>query len=141
MEVRVVDSRSKEIAEFNDREWPKADLEHYGAVEKWREDVVEIAAYEKDAIVGTLQLTISRGVCKINALIVAHNAQGKGIGTALMQKAEELAREEHAHKIWLDTGKGWQAEPFYLKLGYTQNTILPNHYFGKDFILFEKMLS
>jgi GNAT superfamily N-acetyltransferase len=140
MEVRVEKHRSTEIDEFNDREWPIADLEHYGEVEKWREDVVQIVAYDAEAIVGTLQLTISRGVCKINALIVAHDAHGKGIGTALMQKAEELAREEGAHKIWLDTGKGWQAESFYLKHGYRQNTILPNHYFGKDFILFEKML-
>lgn len=140
MRVRIVRRRSEAIAAFNDREWPKADLEHYGAVEPWDENEFRIVASDKMEILGTLHLTIKRGVCEINALIVGEAARGRGVGTMLMQKGEELARSKHVHKIYLETGKGWKAEPFYQKLGYRVNTTLPNHYFGKDFVLYEKLL-
>jgi GNAT superfamily N-acetyltransferase len=140
MKVQIVKRRSKAIAAFNDREWPKADLEHYGAVEPWDENEFRIVASDKKEILGTLHLTIKRGVCEINALIVSDAARGMGVGTTLMQKAEDLARSKNVHKIYLETGKGWKAEAFYQKIGYTVNTIMPNHYFGKDFVLYEKMI-
>lgn len=140
MQLRVQKRRTKAVAAFNDREWPKADREHYGSVARWSAEEFRIVMRDKNAIIGTLHLTIKRGVCEINALIVGKSARGLGVGTALMHRAEEIAREKRAHKMYLETGKGWDAEPFYRKLGFRKNSILPNHYFGTDFVLYEKML-
>jgi N-acetylglutamate synthase-like GNAT family acetyltransferase len=140
MRAQVLKKRTKAVAVFNDREWPKADTEHYSAVRRWSEEEIRVVGYDGKKIVGSLHLTIKRGVCEINSLIVAKTARGTGVGTMLMQRAEQLARKKHAHKMYLETGKGWIAEPFYKKLGFRKNTILPKHYFKKDFVLYEKVL-
>ena len=140
MKLRITKRRTKKIAEFNNREWEHADIEHYGAPQDFSESDLRIAAYKKDEIVGSLALRIKGGVCEIKTLIVGRLYRGTGIGGALMFEAERVAQEYQVHKLWLITGKGWEAEKFYKKLGYRQNTVLPKHFAEKDFVLYEKLL-
>jgi GNAT superfamily N-acetyltransferase len=50
-------------------------------------------------------------------LWVADSARGAGVGTRLMQAAEDLARSRGCTNVSLDTFE-YQARPFYEKLGY-----------------------
>ena len=54
----------------------------------------------------------------IDYLAVPLEGRGKGVGTALIQKAELIAIERGCIGIWLDTFQ-FQARGFYEKLGYT----------------------
>jgi GNAT superfamily N-acetyltransferase len=46
------------------------------------------------------------------------NLRGLGLGTEVMQRAEDEARRRGCHSAWLDTF-GFQAKGFYERLGYT----------------------
>ena len=53
-------------------------------------------------------------------------------------KAENFGKKLGAHKVYLKTGKGWEAEKFYQKLGYKNVAILRKHHLKKDFVVYEK---
>lgn len=55
----------------------------------------------------------------IELLSVPEEGRGLGLGTKLMQMAEELAQEKECVGIWLDTFS-FQAPEFYKKLGYSE---------------------
>ena len=141
MKLLISKKITGKIKEFNDREWKFADKEHYGQVLDWSKKNYLITAYDDNRnIVGTLAQKISVGVAHIDTLLVAKDMQGKGIGTSLLKKAEEIAIAENAHKIYLETGKNWRSIKFYEKLGYKISGKLPNHYFHVDFVEFTKFL-
>ena len=140
MRLNIVKRRTPSIARFNKKEWRNADTEHYGRPQDFSETQFRIVAREKNGIIGSLKLRIKLGVCEVQSIIVGKKLRGTGVGSALMEKAEQIARKRGIHKLWLETGKGWAAEKFYRKLGYRKNTVLPKHYAKRDFILYEKML-
>ena len=51
----------------------------------------------------------------VNALWVGEPWRSRGIGAALLTRAEQQAAEAGCHSAWLDT---FQARDFYLRLGY-----------------------
>jgi GNAT superfamily N-acetyltransferase len=53
----------------------------------------------------------------IYQLVIPQNVRGKGIGSRLLQNAEEFARQNGCVKVWLDTFS-FQAPDFYRKRGY-----------------------
>jgi len=57
------------------------------------------------------------GWLDVNRLWVDEGLRGQDIGTELIHKAEEIARERGCHSSLLDT-MDFQARPFYEKLGY-----------------------
>jgi len=80
------------------------------------------------------------GVTEIITIITDHTRQKQGIGKALMQKAERIGVKEDIHKIYLITGKGWEAIKFYKKMGFEQTGLLKNHYRNHDMLIFSKFL-
>ena len=54
----------------------------------------------------------------IALIVVPQDARGLGMGTALMQRAEQEARRRECHQMWLDT-YAFQARAFYERLGFT----------------------
>jgi GNAT superfamily N-acetyltransferase len=62
----------------------------------------------------------------VSILIVQEPLRGQGLGTRLMQQAEQIARERGLTGIWLDTFD-FQARPFYEKLGFTVFGELKDH--------------
>lgn len=54
----------------------------------------------------------------INLLAVAPSGQRRGVGTAILAKLNEVAREHHCDCIGLETS-GWQGRPFYERNGFT----------------------
>lgn len=85
-------------------------------LENEKEEIL-IAAFEDERILGCCMLvkTEPRTV-RLRQMAVLNNLQGKGIGRALMQFAENIARDRGFHKITMHARK--TATGFYEKLGY-----------------------
>jgi predicted N-acetyltransferase YhbS len=138
--VKILKSVWKETKEFGDKEWPNANLEHYGREVDYNQKDFIFKATEGGNIVGTIKGSHEAGVIYISYLIVAHDKKGQGIGKLLTKEAEDFGKKLGAHKVYLTTGKGWEAEKFYRKLGYKDVATLHKHHFKKDFIVYEKLI-
>jgi ribosomal protein S18 acetylase RimI-like enzyme len=66
----------------------------------------------------------------------------KGIGLALLEKLEEIARNRNSHKIWCDCRTENEASKVVLSnYGYIELCTVRNHWYGQDFILWEKLVA
>lgn len=80
-------------------------------------DDILIAAFEDDRMLGCCMLIETEpGTVRLRQMAVSNNLQGKGIGRALMQFAENIARDRGFKKITMHARK--TATGFYEKLGY-----------------------
>ncbi|HUQ84810.1 MAG TPA: GNAT family N-acetyltransferase [Candidatus Limnocylindrales bacterium] len=143
MKIKITKKGSKKLKAFYKKEWEIADREHYGkpiAWEKWSLKEFTLEAQENDEIVGAVYFTITADVAYIDMLIVTKSHREKGLGKLLVKKAEGVAKKNGAHKIYLQTGKGWDAVSFYESLGYRITGELPNHCFHKDYIELSKFI-
>ncbi|MFL5788609.1 MAG: GNAT family N-acetyltransferase [Flavisolibacter sp.] len=85
-------------------------------VEKEKSNLL-IAAYEDKKMLGCCMLVQENpGTVRLRQMAVINDLQGKGIGRALMQFAENLARDRGYKKITMHARKN--AIGFYEKLGY-----------------------
>lgn len=104
-------------------------------LEKEKEEIL-IAAFEEEKMLGCCMLIKSDpGVVRLRQMAVLNNLQGKGIGRALMQFAENIARDLGYRKITMHARKS--AIGFYQKLGYQpsgdefQEVTLPHYVMEK----------
>ena len=64
-----------------------------------------------------------------------------GVGSALVKKVEDFAKEINACKIWFDTHPELHdAIRLYEHLGYKKCGYFKKHYWGIDIVLYEKLL-
>ncbi|MEO7310166.1 MAG: GNAT family N-acetyltransferase [Chitinophagaceae bacterium] len=88
-------------------------------LEKEKEDIL-IAAFDEDEILGCCLLTqTALDTVKLRQMAVKNSLQGKGIGQAIMNFAETLARDKGYKKLTMnarDTAIG-----FYERCGYNVN--------------------
>ncbi|MBD0331626.1 MAG: GNAT family N-acetyltransferase [Chitinophagaceae bacterium] len=85
-------------------------------IEKEKHNLL-IAAYEDDQMLGCCMLVEEDPkTVRLRQMAVLNNLQGKGIGRALMQFAENLARDRGYKKITMHARKN--AVGFYEKMGY-----------------------
>lgn len=138
--LKITKTTRKEIHDFNIREWHSVDVEHYGKPVEWNAQKFLYKIEENGEIVGTISGRHESGVIYIDSVIIAHDKRGRGIGSLLMNKAEEFGRKVGAHKLHLTTGKDWLAVKFYQKIGFKKVADLPNHHFKKDFVILEKSI-
>jgi GNAT superfamily N-acetyltransferase len=129
-----------EIEQFAEKEWVYPDTEHYGGTVDWKPKDCIITAEIGSTVVGILTGKQVLGVLELFQLLVHHEHIRKGIGKKLMQEAEQFAYDNGAHRIYLMTGKGWEAEQFYQEMGYTQRAEVPYHFVKKTFIMYEKYI-
>ena len=69
-------------------------------------------------VVGGLLGTIRWKWLYVAKLWVAESQRGSGLGSRLMQRAEQIARDRGSFAAALDTFE-FQARPFYERMGYT----------------------
>lgn len=79
-------------------------------------DHLLIAAYEDEQILGCCMLVEEGKTVRLRQMAVLNDLQGKGIGRALMDFAENLSRDRGYKKITMHARK--DALGFYQKLGY-----------------------
>jgi GNAT superfamily N-acetyltransferase len=138
MKLKILRKKTKELEAFAKLEWQNADIEHYGEVKDFAPKDYVVVATEGKTILGKASVHIVAGVAEVKEVIVAKSHRGKGVGTKLMLSIEEIAKKHSAHKLWLNTGKGWESEKFYKDLGYVKTGDLPNHYTNHDAVLYTK---
>lgn len=138
--IKIIKTFKKSVKDFNEKAWHNVDFEHFGKRVEWKEKKFRFKALKDERIVGTISGKFESGVLHVSALIVDADERGKGIGKALMQKAEDFGINLGAHKINLETGADWEARKFYESIGYHKEADLPNHYFHHDFVAYSKFL-
>lgn len=69
---------------------------------------------------------------EIQKLMVHHHFRQRGLGSALMQAAEDTVRQTGRSLIVLDTRQGDSAEALYRKLGYTEAGTIPGYALDAD---------
>lgn len=80
-------------------------------------DEILIGAFEEEKMLGCCMLIIvDPSTVRLRQMAVLNNLQGKGIGRALTQFAENIARDRGFKKIIMHARKS--AAGFYEKLGY-----------------------
>lgn len=88
-------------------------------LDKEKDDIL-IGAFEDERLLGCCMLiNTDPGTVRLRQMAVHKNLQGKGIGRALMQFAENIARDRGFRKITMHARKS--ATGFYEKLGYVVN--------------------
>lgn len=86
-------------------------------LEKEKEDIL-LGCFDEEQLEGCCLLTeIEPGTVKLRQMAVLDGLQGKGIGRALMNFAENVARDAGYKKLTMHARKS--ALGFYEKLGYT----------------------
>ena len=129
------------VLSFVKKEWKTADNQYHRKVVDWKKQTKILTAYEEGKLVGVLELYYVAGVMHIEEIIVAFSHHKKGIGKLLMEQAEEIAKKEKLHKLYLETGKTWGVANFYEKLGYIKTGEMPKHYCSQDYIQYSKFLT
>jgi GNAT superfamily N-acetyltransferase len=125
-----------------DREAILTPLRAYNAAkagESNSQPVALLVRDDKDEILGGLYGRVFYQWLFIELLSVPEQARGQGIGTKLMQMAEDLAREKECIGIWLDTFD-FQAPEFYRKLGYSELGQIADYPPGHKRFFFQKRL-
>ncbi len=80
-------------------------------------DAILIGAFEDEKMLGCcILIETSPGVVRLRQMAVHNSLQGKGVGRALMQFAENIARDRGFRTISMHARK--TATGFYEKLGY-----------------------
>ena len=79
------------------------------------------------------------GCGEITRLWVHESMRGTGVGTALMQAAEQEAIRRGCHQIVLSTFS-FQAPRFYEKFGFRRVAAIPNYPQGHEYIVYIKDL-
>ncbi len=81
---------------------------------------------EYEEIRGGVRATCFWNTLHIELVWVSEEARGHGIGSELIEHAEQFARE-HGYELALLETTSWQAKPFYEKAGYELMGTLPDY--------------
>jgi len=89
-----------------------------------------LAAFEQSKLVGTVQVVVSMPPNQLHRadvakLLVVRAARGNGVGSRLMEQAEEVSRLAGKTLLVLDTATGDSAEKLYLRLEWTKVGVIP----------------
>ena len=88
--------------------------------------ITYLGAYENDQLIATCFLTIipnfsnqGRSIGFIENVVTDEKWRGKGVGSQLLKKAIELAKEQNCYKVFLESGiTRTGAHDFYRSLGF-----------------------
>ncbi|MBI2611515.1 GNAT family N-acetyltransferase [Candidatus Gottesmanbacteria bacterium] len=139
--IQEINQTTKEIEEFQKKEWALADLEEFGTKIDWTKQRKILKATENGTMVGFLELSLMAGVVRIESLIVKHEKHRQGIGTELVKEAIKIAQSLKAHKIFLNTSKTKRTSKFYESLGFVKTGEHFNHHDHQDYIIYSKNIS
>jgi len=112
------------IDNFLAQEWHKEDERIFGrrlGNDEWKIPVYIIAYHSfPDDIVGVVKGHFSGGNMYIAHILVKREFRGKNIGSRLMEKAIQVAKNEKCHIMTLKTTVRHQVITFYHKFGFKE---------------------
>ena len=133
----IVKIRKETVTEEDIIEFAVPEDNMYSSIEKLREmwafenklnnDFEVFVAEDQDRVIGFIVFTV-KSDDNIDNIVVAKKEQGKGVGRALVECVESLAKSRGFHVIKTDTtenskGVAWKAYGFWLKMGYEDSGI------------------
>lgn len=92
-------------------------------------------------LVGFCITTYDDGLIWLAWFGVDRAARARGIGAALLDAAIVSVKERGCHKIWCDTRTtNTQSKSVLTRAGFHEICTLRNHWYGHDFILWERLV-
>ena len=111
------------------------------AVAQWIHEDPYFVACEDKKIIGVTGAEPRYGTVHMVHMVVDRAYRKYGVGTALVKRVEDFAREIKATKVWFDTQPELEdAIRLYETLGYEKCGFFKKHYWGIDIVLYEKLL-
>lgn len=99
------------------------------------------ATYLNNKMIASIHLVINGNICTIKQLIVDKNYRREGLGSNLLKKAEETAKNSKCHKISMDIfDNNKEAIKFYKKNKFKQAAKLKKDKFNLTKFIFYKRL-
>lgn len=138
--VRIV---SEPRAESVDATFVRESLARYNVASTGDSYYSPLAIFLKDergAVLGGALGHVFGGWLDLDTLWVAEPFRGKGHGAKLLEAAEEEARAQGCHGVFLTTFS-FQARPFYEKFGYEVIADIPNYPRGHSYHVLKKTLT
>jgi RimJ/RimL family protein N-acetyltransferase len=125
----------------------EAPVDRAGRAEQLRADldtstgVARLVAAVDDEIVGHVGLELARSGVASLGMFVAPSWRARGVGTALVTAAIEVARRWGAHKVDLQLWPhNHAARALYLKFGFVEEGRLRRHYRRRDGALWDALV-
>jgi len=142
--VRFEDA-SEEVKQFLKQEWISANLTHFGRdISEEMNKPITITAYDESSppqLVGVGLCLIVGNTLRLTHLLIKDGfRQKKGIGSKIVRRIEELAREHKWHKIRLSTSDKHQNISFYLKQNYVIEAELMDDAFHSTWYILSKFI-
>lgn len=106
----------------------------------WHEQHHEIAATRDGEILGVLRLRIAASLAHVDSFFVAADERGRGIGRAMLARAENVANYYNCHKVTLEVPADLPARAFFEACGYHVEAVLPQHTWKLDVAIMRKFL-
>ncbi len=93
---------------------------------------VLLVARQAGHVVGSVQLALAKKAnarhrAEVQKLFVLQSQRRRGIGRALMEAVEQVARAHKRTLLVLDTRQGDSAEKLYRSLGYAEAGVIPQY--------------
>lgn len=85
-------------------------------LDDFEDEATHVVLYDGETPVGAGRLRLVDGFGKLERICVLSSYRGKGAGSIIMEKLEEIAQEKGVSNVKLNAQT--QAEAFYQKLGY-----------------------
>jgi len=105
-------------------------------------DNLYIFLEEGDKIIGARNGYYEAGIFWSDWGVVHPFYRRKGVSRALMTFLEKKLKKEGIHKMWCDSRTTNKESIAALKsLGFEKITTIKNHWYGQDFILWQKLLN
>jgi GNAT superfamily N-acetyltransferase len=91
-----------------------------------------LAAFEISKLLGTVQVITAMPPnqphrAEVAKLLVHRSARGRGVGSLLMQHAEQEARSAGKTLLVLDTATGGDAERLYQRTNWVRGCVIPRY--------------
>lgn len=86
-------------------------------IDQYEKDAIHVVLYDNHEPIGAGRFRNLDGLGKVERICVLKSYRNKGAGKVIMDKMEDLAKDEGVTKLKLNAQT--HAEKFYLNLGYT----------------------
>ena len=104
-------------------------------------DRIYLIAKNNSNIIGFCYGNFDAGTFWIDYIGISRDFRRSSIASKILNYLEIFAKKANAHKIWCDTRIiNKEAISLFKKLGFKKIGVLKKHWYGEDFIFWEKLI-